>query len=139
MKNLNIVLIVLFCLNFSKLKSQQNMFLTSDSPAKCQNIKSGKFVRIDTPIDQWVMIIEDNTQTEYYNDGKDYVKSHLDFVDDCSYKVTVIGKSDEKYPVKLGEVMVNRILETDRSFIKLRSEYNTKSSEFVLSKVEDVE
>ncbi|ASK29479.1 hypothetical protein CEY12_04885 [Chryseobacterium sp. T16E-39] len=135
MKHLNIVLLVLLCLSFSQVKSQQNMFLTSDKPAKCQNIKTGKFVRIDAPIDEWVMVVQDNVQTEYYNNGKDYVKSRLDFVDDCSYKVTIIAKSNEDYPVKLGEVMVNRILETDRNFIKLTSEYNNKTSEFILSKV----
>jgi hypothetical protein len=62
----------------------------------------------------------------------------MDFADDCSYKVTIIAKSDESYPVKLGEVMVNRILETDRNFLKLTSEYNNKTSEFILSKVEDI-
>jgi len=138
MKHLNIVLIVLLCFSFSKLKSQQNMFLSTDKPAKCQNIRSGKFLRVDFPIDKWVMTVQDNTQTEYYNDGKDYIKSHLDFVDDCSYKVTVIGKSDEKNPIKLGEVMVNRIMETDRGFIKLTSEYNNKTSEFILSKVDEM-
>ncbi|MBK1896846.1 hypothetical protein [Chryseobacterium paridis] len=138
MKHLNTVLFVMLCLSFSLVKSQQNMFLTSDNPAKCQNIKTGKFLRVDIPVDKWVMVVQDNVQTEYYNDGKDYVKSRIDFVDDCSYKVTVIGKSDEKYPVKLGEVMVNRILETDRNFIKLTSEYNTKISEFVLAKVEEL-
>lgn len=138
MKNLNFFLIVLLCLSFSQLKSQQNIFLTSDNPAKCQNIKAGKFLRVDMPVDKWVMTIQDNIQTEYYNDGKDYVKSRLDFVDDCSYKVTIIAKSEENYPVKLGEVMVNRIIETDRNFIKLTSEYNNKTFEFVLSKVEDI-
>lgn len=125
-------------MSFSKLKSQQNIFLTSDNPTKCQNIKAGKFLRVDMPIDKWVMTVQDNIQTEYYNDGKDYVRSRMDFADDCSYKVTIIAKSDENYPVKLGEVMVNRILETDRNFLKLTSEYNNKTSEFILSKVEDI-
>jgi hypothetical protein len=138
MKNLNFFLIVLLCFSFSKLKSQQNIFLTSDNPTKCQNIKAGKFLRVDMPIDKWVMTVQDNIQTEYYNDGKDYVRSRMDFADDCSYKVTIIAKSDENYPVKLGEVMVNRILETDRNFLKLTSEYNNKTSELILSKVEDI-
>ncbi len=138
MKHLNTLLIVFFCMGFSKLKSQQNMFLTSDNPTNCQIIKAGKFLRVDMPIDKWVMTVQDNIQTEYYNDGKDYVRSRLDFVDNCSYKVTIIGKSDENYPVKLGEVMVNRIIETDRNFLKLTSEYNNKTSEFILSKVEDI-
>lgn len=125
-------------MSFSKLKSQQNIFLTSDNPTKCQNIKAGKFLRVDMPIDKWVMTVQDNIQTEYYNDGKDYVRSRMDFADDCSYKVTIIAKSDENYPVKLGEVMVNRIVETDRTFLKLTSEYNNKTSEFILSKVEDI-
>ncbi|WP_345988076.1 hypothetical protein AAEU33_13690 [Chryseobacterium sp. Chry.R1] len=138
MKHLNILFILLFVLSFSQVRAQQNIFLTSDQPAKCQNIKTGKFLRVDMPIDEWVMTVQDNIQTEYYNKGKDYIKSRLDFVDDCNYKVTLIAKSEESYPMKLGEVMVNRVVETDRNFIKITSEYNNKTTEFIISKVEEM-
>jgi hypothetical protein len=61
-----------------------------DNPVKCTNIKDGKFLRANYPESIWHMTIKDNVQTEYFNNGKDYIKSTLVFVDDCNYKSIVI-------------------------------------------------
>ncbi|EJL70504.1 hypothetical protein, partial [Chryseobacterium populi] len=78
MKGSNIVLMLLL-LGFTELKSQEkNIFLSPDQPAKCEKLKQGKFLRVGYPIETWFMTIKDNVQTEYYNDGKDYIKSRLE-------------------------------------------------------------
>ncbi|MDH6253945.1 hypothetical protein M2347_003672 [Chryseobacterium sp. H1D6B] len=136
MKHFNFLFILFLFIGFSKVKSQENAFLGTDNPAKCENIKEGKFLRVGYPVTEWVMTVKDNIQTEYYNDGKDYVKSRLEFVDDCHYKVIITAKSDENYPVKLGETVLNEITETDRNFIKLKSEYNNKTFDVILNKIE---
>ncbi|EJL68188.1 hypothetical protein, partial [Chryseobacterium populi] len=59
------------------------------------------------------------------------------FVDDCNYKVVITEKSDESHPIKLGEVLINRVVETDHNFIKIESEYNNDTFEFVFDKVEE--
>lgn len=137
MKGSNIVLMIILLLGFTELKSQENIFLSPDQPAKCEKLKQGKFLRVGYPVETWFMTIKDNVQTEYYNDGKDYIKSRLEFVDDCNYKVIITGKSDESHPIKLGEVLINKILETDHNFIKIRSEYNNDTFEFVFDKIEE--
>ncbi len=63
--------------------------------------KEGKFVRPNYPEGTWYVIIKDSIQTEYLNNGKDYIKSTLVFVDDCNYKAIVMEKSDKNDPAQI--------------------------------------
>lgn len=135
MKHLNFLLITFLLAGFTEVKSQGNTFI-SDEETKCTNMKEGKFLRVDTPVTEWVMVIKDNVQTEYFNDGKDYVRSRLEFVDDCNYRSIVVAKSNEENPVKLGEVKINKIVATERNLIKILSECDHKTTELILDKVE---
>ncbi|ROS20698.1 hypothetical protein EDF65_1430 [Chryseobacterium nakagawai] len=112
----------------SQVKSQQTVQKKPDNPTKCTNIKEGKFLRANYPEAIWHMTIKDNVQTEYFNNGKDYIKSTLVFVDDCNYKSIVMEKSDKNDPVQIGDVFSNRVVATQDNLLKI----NTKiaGSEF---------
>jgi hypothetical protein len=60
-----------------QVKSQKTEQKKPDNPVKCTNIKEGKFLRANYPESIWHMTIKDNIQTEYFNNGKDYIKSTL--------------------------------------------------------------
>lgn len=138
MKHFNFLLIAsLLLFTFTEVKCQINNSFISDEVTKCENIKEGKFLQQGVPITRWVMTVKDNVQTEYYNEGKDYVRSRLEFIDDCNYKVIVVAKSDEKNPAKLGQVAINKIVATERNLIKIMSECDHKTTEFVFDKVEE--
>ncbi|MEJ5106936.1 hypothetical protein [Chryseobacterium sp. MYb328] len=111
-----------------QVKSQQTVQKKPDNPTKCTNIKEGKFLRANYPEAIWHMTIKDNVQTEYFNNGKDYIKSTLVFVDDCNYKSIVMEKSDKNDPVQIGDVFSNRVVATQDNLLKI----NTKiaGSEF---------
>lgn len=128
-----LVIIFIFC--SSKLKSQEH-FLLPDSPAKCYLMKEGKFLREGDPARKWYLVIKKDSQREYTNNGKDYIKYKIEFLDDCTYKATVTGKSDGKNAIRIGDIITNKIIETDHQFIKISSQYFNKTDEIILEKIE---
>lgn len=119
----------------SQAKSQKLEPKKLDNPVKCANIKEGKFLRANYPESIWYMTIKDNIQTEYFNNGKDYIKSTLVFVDDCNYKAIVMEKSDKNDPAQIGDVFNNKITETQDSFLKVQTKVENTQFEAVYIKV----
>ncbi len=105
----------------SQVKSQQTEQKKPDNPTKCANIKEGKFLRANYPEAIWYMTVKDNVQTEYFNNGKDYIKSTLVFVDDCNYKSIVMEKSDKNDPAQVGDVFNNKVVATQDNLIKVNT------------------
>ena len=108
-----------------------------DSPAKCSNIKEGTFLRTNYPKNLWYMTVKNNVQTEFYNDGKDYIKSTVVFVDDCNYKVIVLEKTEQNNPIKVGDVYNNEVIATQDNYIKINSQLNGEQFDLVLMKVKE--
>ncbi|MGU3375647.1 hypothetical protein [Chryseobacterium sp. M5A1_1a] len=113
----------------TQAKSQQTAQKKPDNPVKCSNIKDGKFLRANYPESIWYMTIKDNIQTEYSNNGKDYIKSTLVFVDDCNYKAIVMEKTDKGDPIQIGDVFNNKVIATQDNLLKVnikieKSEFN---------------
>jgi len=106
-----------------------------DNPAKCTNIKEGKFVRSNYPESIWYMTIKDNVQTEYFNNGKDFIKSTLVFVDDCNYKAIVMEKSDKNDPAQVGDVFNSKIVATQDNLLKVNIKIEGTSFDVVYVKV----
>lgn len=129
------ILVIIFIFCSSKMKSQVH-FLLPDSPPKCNLIKEGKFIKEGDSAKKWNIVIKKDSQREYTNNGKDYIKYKIEFIDDCTFKTTVTGKSDGKNPMRIGDVITNKIIETDHQFIKIQSLYFNKADEFVLEKIE---
>ncbi len=109
-----------------------------DNPVNCKNIKEGTFLRINYPKNLWYMTVKDNVQTEYYNDGKDYIKSSMIFLDDCNYKLMVMEVKGEDKRIKVDDVFTNKILATKDNFIKIESKIAGDTYNLVLVKVPEV-
>nr|WP_314491321.1 hypothetical protein [uncultured Chryseobacterium sp.] len=134
MRTYSFILIVFIFLS-AKVKSQEH-FLLPDTRPKCHLIKEGKFIKEGGSAKNWNIVIKKDSQREYTNNGKDYIKYKIQFLDDCTYKTTVVGKSDGKNPIRIGDSMTNTIIETDHQYIKISSQYFNKTSEIILEKVE---
>lgn len=130
------VSLIIFFSCFVTVKSQEEKFLLPDNPAKCQNIKEGKFIRTGDSPRKWYLVIKKDTQREYFNNGKDFIKYKIEFTDNCSYKATVTGKTDGKYPMRIGDGVTYKILETDHQFIKIETVNFNKKEEVILEKIE---
>lgn len=119
--------------------AQENIFKSSDNPPNCKIIREGKFISSIYSPKVWYMIVKNDIQTEYFEDGKKYVKMKREFIADCQYKITIIEKSDENFPVNIGEVSYAKIVETKGNFIKIKytdeNIENGKEFEFLLEKI----
>lgn len=135
MKYLKIVSAVLMMLMFSQAKSQKTVSGKPDEPAKCKEIREGKFLRPNYPEGIWYMTIKDNIQTEYTNNGKDYIKSTLVFVDDCNYKAIVMEKTGGDKRINTGDVFNNKIVETQNNMLKVHSKIEDSKFELIYIKV----
>jgi len=128
-----LVIIFIFC--SSQLKSQE-YFLLPDSPAKCHLMKEGKFLREGDSARKWYLVIKKNSQREYFNNSKDYIKYKIEFLDNCSYKATVTAKTDGKYPLRIGDVVTYKVIETEHQFLKVETVNYNKREEMILEKTE---
>lgn len=106
-----------------------------DNPAKCSNIKEGTFLRSNYPQSLWYMTVKDNVQTEYFNDGKDFIKSTMVFIDDCNYKSIVLEKTDATNPIKVGDVFSNKVLATQDNYLKIQTKIEGDQFDLILMKV----
>ncbi|WP_370900959.1 hypothetical protein [Chryseobacterium gossypii] len=114
----------------------QDMSLKNpDNPAKCKNIREGKFLRDNYPEGIWYMTIKDNVQTEYFNGGKDFIKSSIVFLDDCNYKTIVIEKTDKNDPTQIGDVVSNKVVQTEGDYLRIRSKVDNQEIEKKIIKV----
>lgn len=116
-------------------KSQKTEQKKPDNPTKCANIKEGKFIRANYPESIWHMTIKDNIQTEYFNNGKDFIKSTLVFIDDCNYKAIVMEKSDKSDPTQIGDVFNNKVIATQDNLLKVNIKVEGSQFDVVYRKV----
>jgi len=135
MNHLKIASAAVLMLLFSQAKSQKTTFEKLDQPVKCKNIRDGKFLRANYPQGIFYMTIKDNIQTEYFNNGKDYIKSTLVFVDDCNYKAIVLEKTEKNDPVQVGDVFNNKIVETQDNLLKIQSKVENNQFQIIYVKV----
>ncbi|MGC5746855.1 hypothetical protein [Chryseobacterium sp. NFX27] len=134
MKHLKIGSAALLMLIFSQVKSQKTAFDKPDQPAKCKNIREGKFLRPNYPEGIWYMTIKDNIQTEYLNNGKDFIKSTLVFVDDCNYKAIVLDMTANDNRIHIGDVFSNKIVETQDNALKVHTKVENSQYELIYIK-----
>lgn len=135
MKLIKVCCAAILMVAFSKAGAQSTNFSKPDKPAQCKKLKEGKFLRENYPEGIWYMTVKDNVQTEYFNNGKDFIKSTLVFVDDCNYKAIVTEKSDKNDPVQIGEVFSVKIMETQDNFLKVQSKIENNQFELTYIKV----
>jgi hypothetical protein len=109
-----------------------------DNPTKCSNIKEGMFLRTNYPKSLWYMTVKDNIQTEYQNDGKDYIKSSMIFIDDCNYKLMVLEVKGEDKRIKVDDVFTNKVVATKDNYLKIESKIAGDTYNLVLVKVPEV-
>lgn len=119
----------------TQAKSQKTEQKKPDNPTKCTNIKEGKFLRANYPESIWHMTIKDNVQTEYFNNGKDFIKSTLVFIDDCNYKAIVMEKSDKRDPTQIGDVFNNKVVATQDNLLKVNIKVEGSQFDVVYRKV----
>lgn len=79
----------------------------------CQDALFGTF-KAENDIDKTAYIVVDEAYfTEYSNDGKDFIKSTLEWKGDCEYQLTIKETNIENFQVPVGTQLRVEILEFD--------------------------
>ncbi|CAH0336033.1 hypothetical protein FVB9288_01705 [Flavobacterium sp. CECT 9288] len=126
---------ILFLLFWNLSEAQENIFLEADKVPNCGIMKSGKFASTSYSPKEYYMIVKDGIQTEYVENGQ-YVKSKMEFLNDCEYKTTIIEVTIPNYFAKAGDFLTTKIIQTQCEYIKIKSIMFDKEYEFVYVKMD---
>lgn len=77
----------------------------SDKILDCKILYNAKLKYADAPNRTDYVVIKDNKHVEYLENGKYYIKSDLDWINECEYNATMIEITLPNFPYKVGEVM----------------------------------
>ncbi len=81
-------------------------------------MKNIKIRRISAPNDGFV-IIKDSIHTEYVEDEKYYIKSKLEWINDCEYNATVTEFTWPKFKFPIGEVLNVKLIKLQNDTLNL--------------------
>jgi hypothetical protein len=71
----------------------------------CKMLKNAKLRYADAPNRTDYVVINNNKHVEYLENGKYYIKSDLDWINECEYNATMTEITLPNFPFKAGEVM----------------------------------
>src|SRR5215208_4865150 len=83
--------------------------LASCSNRQCSILKQGKFKYLDAEDKTAYLEIKDNKQVEYYQSGKYYIKSDIEWVSACVYELTLTEKTLPDITFKEGDKLTMEV------------------------------
>ncbi len=94
----------MFFIMFFNLSFSQNLIQTDSISRDCKILHEGTFV-YDTGEKLIKVVIQGNRHIEYHNGGKYYIKSKIEWVNDCEYNMTMLENNIPNFPYRPGDVM----------------------------------
>ena len=121
----------------TKFIAQDYAFVNPDAETKCELIKEGTFLSTTHKEIEWNMVANKNTQTEFYDNGKQFIKAiqNFDTKNPCKYELIVSETSDQFSGVLKGDKIKIEILYTEGNFIRIKSETNNQGIILTLEKI----
>jgi hypothetical protein len=92
--------------------------LTSD----CESNFNGKFIYENEAYKGVYIETSKNKHVEYYNDGESYIESKKEYIDNCTFKLTVTKIKMPSVGLKVGDVMIIKIHEFENKKLSLSAE-----------------
>ncbi|HKX86357.1 MAG TPA: hypothetical protein VJL37_06775 [Flavobacterium sp.] len=80
-------------------------YAQSNATPDCKQLKHIKLSYVTAPNENSYVIIEENKHTEYVDNSKYFIKSDLNWINDCEYKATLVETTIPDFPLKPGVVM----------------------------------
>lgn len=91
--------------SFSFLLISITCHAQSDKLLDCKILHNVKLKYADAPNRNDFVVIKDNKHVEYLKNGIYYIKSDLNWINECEYNVTMTEITLPNFPYKVGEVM----------------------------------
>ncbi|WKL48262.1 hypothetical protein Q1W71_00495 [Flavobacterium pectinovorum] len=127
-------LTIFFFLFTNIIIAQKQNFSNPDKKTNCKMMKNGTFLNKDLTYAQYHMVIKNGIQTEYIENGY-IIKSKMEFLNECEYKLTVLENTIPKHFIKAGDFLTTKILQTQGKQIKIKSTMFGKAHELYFIKM----
>ncbi|MDQ3073817.1 MAG: hypothetical protein M3Q97_11210 [Bacteroidota bacterium] len=127
---LHFLFIALLCSSFTT-----GMPGSAEAPA-CEIMKNGTFDYVGIPHSEAYIVIEGDQHAEYYQDGKYYVKSRLEWIDECTFQTTVERITVPEFSFGLGDHMTIKITKVKKGIIEFEGKTDKEEFSGKLKKVE---
>ncbi len=129
----------IFLVYCSQSNAQTDYMQNPDVKPKCENIKSGTFMSLEVPEEEWTMVIDKDIQTEYFDNGKNFIKAkmHFETENPCKYHLVVTENTDPSNGILKGTVYHNTILQTELNMIRIKSENDEVGTVLTLEKIKE--
>lgn len=102
----------------------------------CSIMKTGTFKYMEAEDTTAYFVITPTSHTEFYANGKYYIKSKMKWLNDCEYKLTMTAITIPEFPFKPGEEMKVKITEVEGNLVHYTSEVNGRKWETYVTKLE---
>src|SRR6266498_5097218 len=96
------------------------------SKSDCSIMKNGTFKYLEAPDPTAYFVITDSSHTEYFADDKYYIKSQMDWITDCKYKLTMLSITLPDFPFKPGDIMIVTINKIKKGIIYYTADVNNQ-------------
>lgn len=98
-------------------------------------MKTGTFKYLESSDSTAYFVITDSSHTEYFGNGRYYIKSERTWISDCRFTLRMLSSTIPDFPFKPGDVMLVSINKTEGDIIYYTSEVNGKKWETSVRKL----
>jgi len=132
-------LLMLFSLLFVCHIYAQPQLEKADAKANCQMIRESAFLNREPNgrhTKGYRIVFSGDYSIEYLDGGKYYVKSKIEYINDCEYTSTVVEVTKPNFHIKIGDTFRTRILETstETGLIKIQVSINGTENFIILDR-----
>ena len=99
-------------------------FSQNITTADCTVLKNCKLKYFDLDDTTAYVTIKANRHTEYINGGKNFIKSNLDWINDCEYIATIIEINIDHSPFVIGDKMNVKFDKIENGIVYYTANFN---------------
>lgn len=92
------------------------------STSDCKNIFFGKFIYEDEAYKGVHIETSKNKHVEYYNNGESYIESKKEYIDNCTFRLTVTKIKMPDIGLKIGDKMIIKIKKFENQKLSLTAD-----------------
>jgi hypothetical protein len=125
--NIAILALSLVMLSFTEYTTMAN---------DCSIMKQGTFA-YGRKNNKVIVKIKEYTHTEFHNNGKYYMVSKINWIDDCSYTATLVENTVPTLPIKIGTKLTVHILKVRGNKISYEAGFGGRMWKGKYTKISD--
>jgi hypothetical protein len=95
-----------------------------DAQNPCALMKAGRFKILDNADSTAYVVMSPTSQTEFYNNSRNWIRSSVKWTSDCVCELTVVGFRYPEAELKNGDKINMKVVAVDSNIISFEAEMN---------------